>query len=74
MAPDRERSREWIKTDGVVIGQNQLNQNTKCLLKKNRMKSSLGLSIPVHNCMYICVRGGPNQPLHRDPQWSIVLS
>jgi hypothetical protein len=21
----------------------------------------------------ICVRGGPNQPLHRDPQWSIVL-
>jgi hypothetical protein len=19
------------------------------------------------------VRGGPNQPLHRDPQWSIVL-
>jgi hypothetical protein len=25
------------------------------------------------NCMYVCVRGGPNQPLHRDPQWSIVL-
>jgi hypothetical protein len=24
-------------------------------------------------CMYVCVRGGPNQPLHRDPQWSIVL-
>jgi hypothetical protein len=23
--------------------------------------------------MYVCVRGGPNQPLHRDPQWSIVL-
>jgi hypothetical protein len=23
------------------------------------------------SCM--CVRGGPNQPLHRDPQWSIVL-
>jgi hypothetical protein len=23
-------------------------------------------------CMYVCVRGGPNQPLHRDPQWSIV--
>jgi hypothetical protein len=22
---------------------------------------------------YVCVRGGPNQPLHRDPQWSIVL-
>jgi hypothetical protein len=21
----------------------------------------------------MCVRGGPNQPLHRDPQWSIVL-
>jgi hypothetical protein len=21
--------------------------------------------------MYVCVRGGPNQPLHRDPQWSI---
>jgi hypothetical protein len=21
----------------------------------------------------VCVRGGPNQPLHRDPQWSIVL-
>jgi hypothetical protein len=20
-----------------------------------------------------CVRGGPNQPLHRDLQWSIVL-
>jgi hypothetical protein len=25
-------------------------------------------------CMYVCVGGGPNQPLHRDPQWSIVLS
>jgi hypothetical protein len=24
--------------------------------------------------MYVCVRGGPNQPLHRDPHWSIVLS
>jgi hypothetical protein len=24
-------------------------------------------------CMYICVRSGPNQPLHRDLQWSIVL-
>jgi hypothetical protein len=24
-------------------------------------------------CMYVCVRGGPNQPLHRDLQWSIVL-
>jgi Na+/H+ antiporter NhaD/arsenite permease-like protein len=23
--------------------------------------------------MYVCVRGGPNQPLHRDLQWSIVL-
>jgi hypothetical protein len=23
---------------------------------------------------YVCVRGGPNQPLHRDPQWSIVLT
>jgi hypothetical protein len=21
----------------------------------------------------VCVRGGPNQPLHHDPQWSIVL-
>jgi hypothetical protein len=21
----------------------------------------------------VCVRGGPNQPLHRDPHWSIVL-
>jgi hypothetical protein len=26
-----------------------------------------------HTGMYVCVRGGPNQPLHRDPQWSIVL-
>jgi hypothetical protein len=24
--------------------------------------------------MYVCVRGGPNQPLHRDLQWSIVLA
>jgi hypothetical protein len=24
-------------------------------------------------CMYVCVRGEPNQPLHRDLQWSIVL-
>jgi hypothetical protein len=23
---------------------------------------------------HACVRGGPNQPLHRDPQWSIVLT
>jgi hypothetical protein len=23
--------------------------------------------------MYVCVRGGPNQPLHRDLQWPIVL-
>jgi hypothetical protein len=23
--------------------------------------------------VYVCIRGGPNQPLHRDPQWSIVL-
>jgi hypothetical protein len=23
--------------------------------------------------MYVCVRGGPNQPLHRDLQRSIVL-
>jgi hypothetical protein len=22
---------------------------------------------------YICIRGGPLRPLHRDPQWSIVL-
>jgi hypothetical protein len=22
---------------------------------------------------HVCVTGGPNQPLHRDPQWSIVL-
>jgi hypothetical protein len=22
--------------------------------------------------MYVYVRGGPNQPLHRDPQWSIA--
>jgi hypothetical protein len=21
---------------------------------------------------FVCVRGGPNQPLHHDPQWSIV--
>jgi hypothetical protein len=23
--------------------------------------------------MYVCVRGGPIRPLHRDLQWSIVL-
>jgi hypothetical protein len=26
-----------------------------------------------HVCMYVCIRGGPFRPLHRDPQWSIVL-
>jgi hypothetical protein len=30
--------------------------------------------LPALHDMYVCVRGGPNQPLHRDPQWSIVLS
>jgi hypothetical protein len=24
--------------------------------------------------MYVCIRGGPNQSLHRDPQWSVVFS
>jgi hypothetical protein len=28
----------------------------------------------VSHSYYVCVRGGPNQPLHRDPQWSIVLT
>jgi hypothetical protein len=23
--------------------------------------------------MYVCIRGGPFRPLHRDPQWSTVL-
>jgi hypothetical protein len=35
------------------------------------------LSLPatscMYVCMYVCVRGGTNQPLHRDVQWSIVL-
>jgi hypothetical protein len=22
--------------------------------------------------MYVCIRGGPLRPLHRDPQWSIT--
>jgi hypothetical protein len=26
------------------------------------------------NMAPVCVRGGPNQPLHRDPQWSIVMA
>jgi hypothetical protein len=25
-------------------------------------------------CMYVCIRGGLLQPLHLDPQWSIVLN
>jgi hypothetical protein len=25
-------------------------------------------------CMYVCIRGGHLQPLHLDPQWSIVLN
>jgi hypothetical protein len=25
----------------------------------------------IYVCMYVCVRGGPNQPLHRDLQWSM---
>jgi hypothetical protein len=24
-------------------------------------------------CMSVCIRGGPLRPLHRDPQWSVVL-
>jgi hypothetical protein len=24
--------------------------------------------------MYVCIRGGSFRPLHRDPQWSIVLT
>jgi hypothetical protein len=30
-------------------------------------------SFPILPSFYVCVRGGPNQPLHRDLQWSIVL-
>jgi hypothetical protein len=26
------------------------------------------------NGMYVCIRGGLLQPLHLDPQWSIVLN
>jgi hypothetical protein len=26
------------------------------------------------NKQYVCVRGGPKQPLHRDLQWSLVLN
>jgi hypothetical protein len=36
---------------------------------KNLVLNSLSIIL-----LYVCVRGGPNQPLHRDPQWSIVLS
>jgi hypothetical protein len=25
-------------------------------------------------CMYVCIRGGLLQPLHLDPEWSIVLN
>jgi hypothetical protein len=25
-------------------------------------------------CMYVCIRGGLLQPVHLDPQWSIVLN
>jgi hypothetical protein len=32
-------------------------------------------SVPfLDNCMYVCIRGGLLQPLHLDPQWSIVLN
>jgi hypothetical protein len=28
----------------------------------------------IYSCMYVCIRGGLLQPLHLDPQWSIVLN
>jgi hypothetical protein len=40
---------------------------------ENNMRHSFITSIYPYGPMYVCVRGGPNQPLHRDPQWSIVL-
>jgi hypothetical protein len=47
-----------FETISVYILKNKIFPNTRCIL---------------YVCMYVCVRGGPNQPLHRDPQWSIVL-
>jgi cytochrome bd-type quinol oxidase subunit 2 len=29
------------------------------------------LCTSMYVCMYVCIRGGPLQPLHRDPQWPL---
>jgi hypothetical protein len=39
------------------------------LCRRSFLRSKLGRGAQ----RYVCVRGGPKQPLHRDPQWSIVL-
>jgi hypothetical protein len=49
-------------------------ENTKYMLLSRHQNAGKTYDIKIGIvCMYVCVRGGPNQPLHRDPQWSIVL-
>jgi hypothetical protein len=54
--------------DSIVCNHCRWNLFTKspCLIMMESFQE-------LYVCMYVCVRGGPNQPLHRDPQWSIVL-
>jgi hypothetical protein len=37
-------------------------------------RSSRSLYVCMYVCMYVCIRGGLLQPLHLDPQWSVVLN
>jgi hypothetical protein len=36
--------------------------------------SSVAFCCHRYVCMYVCIRGGLLQPLHLDPQWSILLN
>jgi hypothetical protein len=56
------------------------NNFTQPLSNNNFMRAGRSILMDVRKvdytrvCMYVCIRGGLLQPLHLDPEWSIVLN
>jgi hypothetical protein len=38
------------------------------------MTAAWNMCLSLVEWLYVCIRGGPIRPLHRDPQWSIVIT
>jgi hypothetical protein len=67
-----------LKVTSVHFQTDTMHTSTKLnYIMINLRITTIGLLIQTEcfkGCMYVCIRGGLLQPLHLDPQWSIVLN